>query len=408
MKILFLTNLYPPAGWGGYEAWCQEVTAHFAASHEMMVLTSRYNRSTEDPAYLHRVLHLEMDFASLRNGVEFFTSRKRRERENLAQLATLSRQFGPQVILVWGMWNLSTQLPAWFEQHFPHKVAYYIGDYWPTLPSQHVFYWQASPRNPLTAIPKKFLKIFANRILQKEQRPQLNFEHMLFPTQFMRNELARQGVKWANEQIIYGGTDLSHYRFSRRNLEDERKPLSLLYVGRLTEDKGVHVAIQALDNLVNQHNFHNVKLRIVGSGQETNYPAYLRKLTNDYNLDKYIEFEGKQPIENMPDIYAASDILLFTSLWHEPFGRVIVEAMATGAVVVGSATGGSAEILVDRYNGLTFLPGNAPELAEKILQLKQNPSLFYQLSDAGPQTAREKFDISIMAKGIEHYLLKLV
>ena len=58
-----------------------------------------------------------------------------------------------------------------------------------------------------------------------------------------------------------------------------------------------------------------------------------------FNRD--IEFLGMQPKDVMPELYAQADVFLFPSIWNEPFGRVLVEAMASGLVVLGTAKGGA-------------------------------------------------------------------
>jgi len=76
-----------------------------------------------------------MDLAPLCNVVRFFTVRQEQERANLDRLAGWVEALDPDCILIWGMWNLHRSLPALAERLRPNRVAYYFGDYWPTLPS---------------------------------------------------------------------------------------------------------------------------------------------------------------------------------------------------------------------------------------------------------------------------------
>jgi glycosyltransferase involved in cell wall biosynthesis len=66
---------------------------------------------------------------------------------------------------------------------------------------------------------------------------------------------------------------------------------------------------------------------------------------------------------------------LFTSIWQEPFGRVIVEAMASGLAVVGTAVGGAAEMLVHDENSLVFEAGDSTSLARALRRLIESPAL---------------------------------
>ena len=112
MRILFLTNFFPPVSRGGYEAWCKEVADGLRGrGHEIVVLTSRYGRSSlahPDPSWVHRDLHLEMEIASIRNSLHFFTARHDREAENLSTLRHYLDQEQPDWILIWGMVEFTT------------------------------------------------------------------------------------------------------------------------------------------------------------------------------------------------------------------------------------------------------------------------------------------------------------
>jgi glycosyltransferase involved in cell wall biosynthesis len=411
VRVLFLTNFYPPSSLGGYEQWCQEVAEGLInRDHEVSLLTSRHGRAQikqPESAWIHRELYLEMELASLRNGVQFFTSRNAHEKMNSARFCQIVESFGPDVVMIWGMWNISRSLPALAEEVFPGRVVYYIGDIWPTLPSQFELYWQVPPRNWGTAIPKLLLRPCAHWMLAREQQPELKFRHAVFPSAFMRDELVRRGILFQETKIIYGAIDTSLYRFCNDSSRERRDGyLSLLHVGRLTPEKGVHTAIKAVGHLVHQHKLAHVKLIVVGAG-DPDYEAHLRHLTQQDNIESLVTFMGAQPKEALPGLYRKADALLFTSNLPESFGRVLVEAMASGVAVVATGTGGTAEILVENENALIFAPGDAIGLADQIVRLVESPSLRQQLANSGRRTALTKFDINRMTTEIEVYLQAL-
>jgi len=409
MRLLFLTNFYPPVSRGGYEQWCQEVTDGLRArDHDVLVLTSTHGRkslSQPDPDWVKRELNLEMEFASLRNAIDFFTSRSQREQENLANLRKVIDQHKPDVILVWGMWNFSRSLPALAEKLMPDNVIYYIGDYWTTLPNQFENYWNASPRNFVTGLPKLILKPVAKRILADEEHPNLELKHMLFPSAFMRDELKRKGVSSSNTKIIHGAVDTSLY-IGQYN-EEQNDATSLLYIGRLSREKGVHTAIEAIGQLVYEHGLDKIKLTIIGDG-DADYVECLHHLVSEKQLASYIDFMPAQPKEALPTLYHQSDIFLFTSIWAEPFGRVIVEAMASGLAIIGTPVGGAAEILVENENALLFTPNDPSSLSIQLKRLIESPELRRRLTQSGRDIAAKKFDIRRMTEEIESYLQALV
>lgn len=407
MRLLFLSNLYPPTSNGGYEQWCQEMADGLRArGHDVVVLTSGNNQAPvqPDPAWVHRVLHMEMEFVSLVHGLHFFTSRERREQANLECLEQQVRAFQPDLIFVWGMWNLPRSLPALAERLLPGRVVYYLADYWPILPSQHEFYWQAPAQSWFTRLPKSLLRPVALQILARRPQPSLEFARVIFPSTFLWDEMVRQGVKLREARVIYGAVDTRPFvQPNGSRPMEEGQSLSLLYAGRLSPEKGIQTAIEALEGIVHQRKNRDVKLTIAGSGEQS-FVAHLHQRVRDANLESWVTFLGSVPKTGMPDLYRRFDAVLFPSTWQEPFGRVLVEALASEVVVVGTATGGAAEILQESENGLTFAPGDAAGLADQIMRLLEQPALRRRLVENGRRTALEKFDLSRMIAEIEAFL----
>jgi glycosyltransferase involved in cell wall biosynthesis len=404
MRILFLSNFYPPASRGGYEQWCEEVSDGLRSrGHDVLVLTSDFGKNNfqnPDPAWVQRSLHLEMELASWKNAFQFFTHRKRREQQNLNQVRHLIEHFKPYVALIWGMWNLQYSIPALVEELMPNRVVYYMGDYWPTLPNQFENYWNASPRNKIAGLPKLILKPFALQTLAQEKRPHLKLKHVLFPSAFMQNELKQKGVMPLHTKVVYGAIDTKPY------LTDPKKSnskLSLLYIGRLSREKGVGTAIQAVAHLVHKIGINDLRLTIVGDG-EPDYVSQLHNLVAKENIAPFVDFQSAQPKEELPALYQQADIFLFTSIWAEPFGRVIVEAMASGVAVIGTRVGGAAEILIENENSLSFTPDDSVGLANQIKKLIESPELRLRLGKAGKESVVNKFDIQRMTSEIEEYL----
>jgi glycosyltransferase involved in cell wall biosynthesis len=409
MKILFLTNFYPPVSRGGYEQWCQEVGDGLRArGHEVTVLTSTHGREalqTPDPAWVRRELHLEMEIASLQNAVWFFTRRKKREQENLRLLRRLVDTWNPEAILIWGMWNFPRSLPALAEALLPERTVYYMGDYWPTLPSQFENYWNAPPRSVMTGLPKLILRPLAKRMLAREASPRLELSRVLFPSAFMQKEYQHKGTVPRDGQVVYGAVDTSPYAAIERTLKSKSN-VSLLYVGRLAPEKGVHTAIEAVARLVREFNIRNLTLNIVGDG-ESDYVNSLHALVDRESLASMVTFLPAQPKETLPALYAGSDIFLFTSIWQEPFGRVIVEAMASGLAVAGTAVGGAAEILRHDENALVFTAGDPASLAQTLKRLIEDSDLRERLGSAARNSVMDTFDLQRMTLEIERYLQSL-
>jgi glycosyltransferase involved in cell wall biosynthesis len=303
------------------------------------------------------------------------------------------------------MWNLPNSLPAFAESRYPQKVVYRFATYWPTLPSQHEFYWRAPGRKWYSRIPKRVLGYFALAMLAKEvQQYSLTFEHAICVSAASRDILVKAGIPVSHARIIYTGLDIKKYlngeRFQRG--QDEHS-LNLLYAGRLTSDKGIDTAIEAMTKLVYDQGHRNIRLSLAGSGS-AEYENLLRGLVNQTGLTDYVSFLGWVPPQEMPGLLRKFDVLLLPSIWPEPFARVLLEGMISGAVVVTTPTGGTPEIVTDGENGLLFSPGNPEDLARKIVRLVDDPEARRKLAEAGKQTIIERFTMTKMMDDIESFL----
>lgn len=121
----------------------------------------------------------------------------------------------------------------------------------------------------------------------------------------------------------------------------------ILFSGRTIPEKGIKELIMAVKALPENMKY---KLLIVGSkgfGKETKnkYEKHLQEISKD--IEKNIIFTGYIPFYELPKIHAISDIAVVPSVWEEPAGRVVTEAMASGLPVIVSDSGGIADYIND-------------------------------------------------------------
>jgi glycosyltransferase involved in cell wall biosynthesis len=410
MRILFLTNFYPPYEIGGMEQSCLQVVEGLRKrGHENYVLTSMngtQNKPVEENG-VYRWLYLEMDFEPWRQAVKFFLNRKKREEENLQRFARLVREIQPNLIFIWGMWNLPRSLAAFAEEQYPHQVVYRFADYWPTLPPQYELYWRTPGRRWFSRIPKVVMGLFARSVLAFYNPPPLRFEKAICVSAATRDALVKAGVPIDHARVIHTGIDVSIYqgRTLPADQDGNNPKLKLLFAGRLSADKGVEIAIQAMKQVVIDRGIRDVRLSLAGAGSE-DYLKGLHSMVTRQGLEDHIQFLGYLPAEQMPGLMAQHDAILVPSTWEEPFARVVLEGMAAGMVVVATPLGGSKEILRHGENGLLVNSGDAGDLAEKIESLIVSPELRRALSTAGRKTVEEGFTFEIMMEKIEGYLLE--
>lgn len=110
--------------------------------------------------------------------------------------------------------------------------------------------------------------------------------------------------------------------------------------------------------------------------------------------------------DDVPSVLAALDVVVCPSE-HEPFGLVVVEALAAGRPVVASDSGGPAEILEDGQSGLLFPTGDPGALAERVLRLLDDAALGRSLVEGGAVRVREAFHRERYAREIEELYARL-
>jgi glycogen(starch) synthase len=415
MRLLFLSNFYPPYELGGYEQWAHEVAEGLVErGHKVSVLTSSFGVEGDDDTdddKVTRTLFLQTNNDYYRPW-DFFFRRSMQEAHNKRELEKMITTFQPDLVMVWGMWNLSHFLPYWAEQWMPGRVAYFISNYWPQDLDAHRLWWQLPTNHRATKLLKRPLRTMAMAKLEREgYPPTLRFEHAVCCSEYVRATLVAAGKLPEGAGVLLGGTEPEPFiAYSKLNLNtktgrDQR--LKLLYFGRLIPDKGVHTAVEAMGLLKEQGLAENIDLTILGSGHP-DYEKHLHALVDELELQEQVSFVGKVARNDMPRWLGSFDVFLFTSIWPEPMARSVMEAMASGLLVIGTEVGGQEEMLSDGQNALTFEPGDVEHLALQIKKAAGDPSLRLELARAGQQMVLEWFTLDRMVREIEQYLMDIV
>jgi glycosyltransferase involved in cell wall biosynthesis len=412
VRVLVLTNFYPPHELGGQGKSCKQVVNGLRQrGHEVLVLTSMHgsNNVPREENGISRSLFLEMDLAAWRHGLVFFTSRRRREQTNLERCAALLQRFVPDVVFVWGMWNFPRSLPAFVEAQCPGAVLYRFAEYWPTLPSQHLMYWNEPGRTWYSRLPKRAAALLARALLAREARDiSLAFEHAFCVSAATREALVEAGIPVQQARVIRTGLDASPYLTDgdRRRAPSDKGPMRILYAGRLAPQKGIETLIAALRSVIYEQGIRDVSLQIAGAGLPA-YESKLQALVRQEELDAYVAFLGSVPAAQMPRLMNSCDVLVVPSIWAEPFPRVALEGMASGLAVIASTAGGTSEIVRDGENGLLFAAEDDDALVKALRRLHGNPALRAQLGRRGRQTVVEEYTLTRMMDQIEALLLEV-
>jgi glycosyltransferase involved in cell wall biosynthesis len=179
-------------------------------------------------------------------------------------------------------------------------------------------------------------------------------------TKFQKDKMVQAGLPTAKIHIK------PNFVFARDSpTQTDKDSKYLLFVGRLSEEKGVSVLIDAYvqNNLC-------IPLKIVGDGPLRQEIQQHIENTDAKNL---IEFLGFQDKSTVLQLMQCAQFLVFPSIWYEGFPLTIAEAFSCGLPVLAPKLGGMAEIVENEMTGLHFEPGNAADLAAKINWATSHP-----------------------------------
>lgn len=187
--------------------------------------------------------------------------------------------------------------------------------------------------------------------------------------------------------VIYNGIDLEKFKYASGNkiiqeLNFSEKQRLVGVIGRITPEKGQDIFIKSIPLILKDH--PDTKFLIVGSDTEK-YTEKLNLLANELGIPDKVVFLGVR--SDIPDIMKMLDVFVLSSL-SEPFGLVLVEAMAAGIPVVATQAGGAREIIVNNESGILVEPSNHEDLAAAVSNILRDNELAKKLNTAGKERAK--------------------
>ena len=221
-----------------------------------------------------------------------------------------------------------------------------------------------------------------NRALINDEEPELRIQAekeiiatadcIIASTQEEKNNLVNlYGSQPAKVRVIPAGVDLNFFRpidkeKARQELHLEEYGRVLLFAGRIQPIKGLDLLLHALTYLPNGR---STRLLVVGGNAgNADEMVRLNSLVSELDIGSKVAFIGAVEHEKMPVFYNAADICVIPS-YHESFGLVAVEALASGTPVVASRVGGLATIVKDGETGYLVDKRSPEHLAIYLCQL---------------------------------------
>ena len=188
--------------------------------------------------------------------------------------------------------------------------------------------------------------------------------------------------------IVEGAVDIEAFSPAESPRPADPDRLRLLFVGNLTENKGVHTVFEAFLALAAR--YPGLSLTIAGAGDE----AVSERMANEARaagVGDRLTLLGFVEHERLPELYRSADLLAAPSQFEGGLGMVYLEAMACGLPVIAAAAGGAAEAIVDGETGILLRAGNAPEAAGAIESMIGDPQRRAALAAAARERVQERF-----------------
>ncbi|MBX2809546.1 MAG: glycosyltransferase family 4 protein [Cellvibrionaceae bacterium] len=189
---------------------------------------------------------------------------------------------------------------------------------------------------------------------------------------------------WHKFNIVRCGIDPQQFEFKA----PARTAKKLVYVGRLSGEKGVPVLFESLVDLKQQnYDFH---LTLLGDGEDR---QQLEQLTREYQLQAHIHFAGFVDQATIANTLADSDIFVLPS-FAEGIPVALMEAMARGVPVITTYVGGIPELIIDKVTGQLVYPADKHALSQAIAYYIDNPDACIEIAKNAREKVVNEFDIN--------------
>jgi glycosyltransferase involved in cell wall biosynthesis len=397
MKILVISNYYPPYHKTGYDLGCGDIVQELIdRQHQVKVLTS-VNGITSDHAdndgRVHRKLLID-DEKRLDWKAVFL-----KEFINQTYFKKLCADFEPEIVLFFDLSFISFSLFSLAQDMGLASCSYYANN-WFITPEKDQWHklW------PKDAQGFKVLRFLTDRFDLALPQPFTPPAYSIFSSHFLKNVALDLKRTSSETSVLPLGIELDLFPYKREKTEKSHR---LLYVGKIHPDKGVDDVVKALHILHHEHGYESLSLTIAGDESTSpDYAAYLRGLSEKLGLLNKVRFSGFIPQEQVLDLYHSCDILISPSHLDDSSNRTLLEAMSAGIPIVSSSTESKMEIIEDRFSGLIYPKENPSLCAEKVQCFLENHELMESTRRNARSSVERQFQIERCVDSLENILLK--
>lgn len=394
MRILVLSDFYPPYNSGGHHFQCKAVADGLSKKgHEIFVLTSKCGiKRNEDNIF--RSLHFLIGGYRGIKGICWQIKMAFTGRINFIITKKIIKQTNPEIVYVGYIGTVSV-FPIKAVQRLKIPIVYHLGS--------NLFVRYTRDCILEQNLFKRFWRKFFYGFYSLKE---FDFNNIITISEALKKEHIEVGFSESNISVIPRGISSELINNNDREVATfNEKKIRLLYAGRIIEKKGIHIAISSVGYLINSLGVKDIIFDIIGEGS-SDYIKKLKMLISNLKIENKVEFKGKVTHDRLLKLYKDYDFLLFPSIFQEPSGVVLIEAMSQGLPIVATNTGGIPELITHRVNGLLVPPEDSKKMAEAVKRLIDNQFLAQKISNNGIEIIREKFSEDKIIGLIDDYLKK--
>jgi glycosyltransferase involved in cell wall biosynthesis len=381
MKILCISNYYPPFFEGGYEISVAETMSYLSTrEHRIFVLCG--NRGAEDQradilSFSQDPIQRKLRYINYREAS--FWNKHMVEKHNHRLTLKACALLKPDLVYFGNQKAISIS-PTLAVQKLKLPRVFDIGDDW----------LKTYLGNGFTARLFRMLK----RLIPFTIGGDVKLDPVIVPSRWMADELKAK-YHCSVLHIIPRGIALP-----KPNARKLSHPLRFIFAGRIEPNKGLDLVIEAANLLKTDHGDFSVDIY---GAEDPAYTDAMRDLIARYSLVEHFNFMGHS--HDLPSVLPNYDVFLMPTMARETFGRVIIEAMAAGLIVIATNAYGPAEIVDHQTDSLLFQRGSAPALADAIRSLMESDlEVLEQMRVQARHKVKAHYELSLVKKRVENIL----
>jgi len=367
VRVLVVSNLYPPVVRGGYEVECSGVVDRLREHHDVRVLVST-ERADEAPQQNHVTRQLALLEEGTRNTLRAPIAA--RAAIGITHYALALQR--PDLIWVWNADGLpQTAIRVLADSGAP--LAFRVCEHWFARVmandrfSMHLQGGENGLRDRAWGVTMRVYNRLSGLRYDPDQpvRAAISWNSAAIK----RMAPAPPAIRPVLERIVHS---------TSRKLPDlasivrapDREPLAL-FLGRRDAMKGADVAIRAIGLLRTEHDLA-VRFILAGPASDSD-PGMIERVAREAGVSHLIEELASQDSEGVQALLTRAHVLIVPSTWAEPYPLVTIEGAAAGVPIVASSAGGIPEFVRDGVEGLLFAPGDARGCADALLSVFRDP-----------------------------------